>query len=123
MDTLTAAKQKATDISVALATMKRPSEIIPAVDELLEILTGQKVFRDVPHFQRNPTPISPATVILSYLKIRKSPTTLRRICRETGLDPSIAQSAIDEILAQDKITSPKKRGHRQYVCVEHAIRL
>ena len=123
MDTLTAARQKAKGISVALATMKRPSEIIPAVDDLLEILTGQKVFKDVPHFQRNPTPLSPKTVILSYLKIRKSATTMRRICKETGLGKDIAQQGVDELLAENKITSPKVRGHKQYVCVEHAQRL
>ena len=59
MDTLAVAKQKAKDISVALATLKRPSEIIPDIDELLEILTGEKVFKDVPHFQPKPTPLSP----------------------------------------------------------------
>ena len=123
MDTLTAAKRKANNISVALATMKRPSEIIPAVDELLEILTGEKVFTNVPHFQPESTPFSPATVILSYLKIRKSAITLRRICKETGLDKGIAKPAIDELLAENKITSPKVRGHKQYVCVEHAQRL
>ena len=123
MDTLTAAKQKATDISVALATMKRPSDIIPAVDELLEILIGEKVFTNVPHFQPESTPFSPATVILSYLKIRKTAITLRRICKETGIGKDIAQIAINELISQDKITSLKKRGHKQYVCVEHAIRL
>ena len=123
MDTLTAAQRKAVDISVALATMKRPSEIIPAVDELLEILTGEKALMNVPMFKQiqpppTPPPVSETkTVILSVLEKNKSSMTPYRICKETGLTEETVKKTLSELLGESKVTSLKKRGPTQYVRV------
>ena len=124
MDTLTAAQQKAIDISSTVATMKKPSDIIQSVDELLEILTGEKVFTNVPHFQPKaaPPPTTTTVVLLLFEKTQIS-LTLHRICKETNLDAETAQAAINQLVAQDKIKPLKTIGRKQYVRVIDYTRL
>ena len=124
MDTLTTARQKAMEISLSVASMNHIHDIIQGVDELLEILTGDKVLTNVPLFKQiqPPPPPSPTTVILEILEKHRTSMTLYRICKETTLDKETALSALNQLLAQAKITSPKKRGHKQYIRVYHNTR-
>ncbi|MDE0397693.1 MAG: hypothetical protein OXL96_07825 [Candidatus Poribacteria bacterium] len=63
MNTLECAQKKALEIALAAAKMEKPSEIIDHLDDLLEILTGSKVFANIGLFK----PPDLSKVILNLL--------------------------------------------------------
>ena len=116
-NTLEIARSKALDVSLSIVKMSKVSEILPQIDELLEILTGEKAFEGKP-MMRPPPPPDPKVVILKELKPHNDGLTRHTLSKQTGLDPDIIQKGIDELVALNQIQPVKRQGWRRYTLVE-----
>ena len=116
-NTLDVARSKALDVSLLIAKMSKVSEILPQIDELLEILTGKKAFEGKP-MMRPPPPPAPKPIIIEALKPHHDGLTRHTLGKQTGLDPDIVQKGIDELVALGKIQRVKRQGWPRYALVE-----
>ena len=116
-NTLEIARSKALEVSLSIAKMSKVSEILPKIDELLETLTGEKVFEGRP-MMRPPPPPTPTETILALLESHGEGITQHTICKETGIDKATVGKTIDTLMAQGMIISPVRKGWKQYTLVK-----
>ena len=116
-DTLAIAQRQALNIHLSIALMERPMKIWEQVDDLLQTLTGYPKFTEDQDF-REPPPPPPTKIIVEALKPHHDGLTRHTLCKATGLDTDTAQTAIDELLALDKIEQVQKQGWKRYVLVQ-----
>ena len=112
-DTLARAQKKALEISLSVAKLQKLSDIIDGLDERLEILTGSKVFVDSPLLKPPPLP-EPTAQIIALLRKNRDGLTLHTIGKQTKLDKATTQTALDTLVEQGVIFSPKSKGWKKY---------
>ena len=116
-NTLDVARSKALEVSIQIAKMSKVSDIIDPIDELIEILTGEKAFEGKP-MMRLPPPPDPKPIIIEALKPHNDGLTRHTLCKQIELDPDIVQKGIDELVALGKIQRVKRQGWPRYALVE-----
>ena len=129
--TLQLAQKQALSIHVAIASMKKPSDILKDVDELLHTLTGlPKAFesKDLPKAKTSrrpkrkkqaPTPTvphDPKAESKIIKAIEKNPgITQIPLSRITGIPSEKVKATLHKLLREGKITTPGGfRGPRKY---------
>ncbi|MDD9972909.1 MAG: hypothetical protein OXL96_07700 [Candidatus Poribacteria bacterium] len=136
MNTLELARKKALEIALAAAQMEKPSEIITHLDDLLEILTGSKVFDDIglsnlkrseppapePEKTRNPPdPSQPSEIILNLLRHPDTPRdglTMSMISRKTHIYYELVKRTVQTLHEKGLVFSPEKTSHKKYSIVD-----
>ena len=116
-NTLEIARSKALEVSLQIAKMSKVSDIIDPIDELIEILTGEKAFDGKPMMRPPPSP-DPKPIIIEALKLHHDGLTRHTLSKQTGLDPDTAQGAIDELISCGKVEPVKRQGWPRYALVE-----
>ena len=131
MDTLRLAQKQALAIHLSIATMKKPSDILKDVDELLHTLTGLPKHFDTynPYTPPKAKPVKKKvkrqapiptldkdseTIIIKA--IQKNPgITQRPLSRITKTAPEKVKATLHKLLREGKITTPGGfRGPRRY---------
>lgn len=103
------ARRKALEVSVLIANMSKVSDIIAPVEDLIEILTSEKVFTGVEMRDLEISEPSIENIILNTLR-KNGALTLVKLCKFSKLESKKVKKVMPRMILSGQIKSIQRQS-------------